>query len=224
MASKVLTAAIAYLRTSSDTNVGADKDSDKRQRAAIARFAKASGYQITDEFYDDDVKGDVEVLSRPGFSALMDRIESNGVRTVIVEDAGRFARKLTVQEMAIEALTRDGVTVFTASGENLTDSDDPHRVAMRQMKGVFYQLDKAILIRRLKAARDRKSKELGRKIDVRKTVDVVYPEATQRAKYLRRYKKMSLREIASTLASEGHTTRGKGTPFIPKIVKSMIEA
>ncbi len=109
MASKALTAAIAYLRTSSDTNVGADKDSDKRQRAAITRFAKANGYQIIDEFYDDDVKGDVEVLSRPGFSALMDRIESNGVRTGIVEDAGRFARKLTVQEMAIEALTRDGV-------------------------------------------------------------------------------------------------------------------
>jgi butyrate kinase len=32
--------AVAYLRTSSAANVGADKDSDKRQRAAIEAFAK----------------------------------------------------------------------------------------------------------------------------------------------------------------------------------------
>jgi hypothetical protein len=38
--------AIAYLRTSSAANVGSDKDSDKRQRAAIASFAKAHGYRI----------------------------------------------------------------------------------------------------------------------------------------------------------------------------------
>jgi hypothetical protein len=36
--------AIAYLRTSSAANVGSDKDSDKRQRAAIASFAKAHSF------------------------------------------------------------------------------------------------------------------------------------------------------------------------------------
>ena len=40
--------AIAYLRTSSSTNTGPDKDSDKRQRAAIAAFAKAHGYIIVE--------------------------------------------------------------------------------------------------------------------------------------------------------------------------------
>ena len=34
---------VAYLRTSSRTNVGADKDSDKRQRTAIEAYAKAAG-------------------------------------------------------------------------------------------------------------------------------------------------------------------------------------
>jgi len=33
------TKAIAYLRASSAANVGTDKDSEKRQRAAIAAFA-----------------------------------------------------------------------------------------------------------------------------------------------------------------------------------------
>jgi hypothetical protein len=36
--------AVGYLRTSSATNVGAEKDSEMRQRAAIEGFAKAGGY------------------------------------------------------------------------------------------------------------------------------------------------------------------------------------
>jgi hypothetical protein len=34
-----LVEAVTYLRTSSSTNAGPDKDSDKRQRAAITAFA-----------------------------------------------------------------------------------------------------------------------------------------------------------------------------------------
>jgi hypothetical protein len=41
-----LRTAIAYLRTSSAANVGTDKDSDKRQRAAIEAFAKRAGYEL----------------------------------------------------------------------------------------------------------------------------------------------------------------------------------
>jgi hypothetical protein len=49
--------AIGYMRTSSATNVGRDKDSEARQRAAIESYAKASGYIIVDWFYDPAVKG-----------------------------------------------------------------------------------------------------------------------------------------------------------------------
>ena len=38
--------AVAYRRTSSAANVGQYKDSDKRQRAAIAAFAKRAKYEI----------------------------------------------------------------------------------------------------------------------------------------------------------------------------------
>jgi hypothetical protein len=36
--------AVAYVRASSATNVGADKDSEPRQRRAIERFAKSAGF------------------------------------------------------------------------------------------------------------------------------------------------------------------------------------
>jgi hypothetical protein len=44
-------------RHRSSADPAADKDSDKRQRAAIAAFAKAHGYVIVEEFYDAAVSG-----------------------------------------------------------------------------------------------------------------------------------------------------------------------
>jgi DNA invertase Pin-like site-specific DNA recombinase len=90
MAAKEKTLAIAYLRTSSAANVGIDKDSDKRQRAAIEAFAKRAGYELGGEFYDAAVSGADPVDSRSGFAAMLKRIEGNGVRTIIVETASRF--------------------------------------------------------------------------------------------------------------------------------------
>lgn len=68
-------------------------------------------------------------------AALLDRMESNGVRTVIVEDPSRFARDLVTQELGILALIKRGVRVLTANGQDLTDSSDPFRKMMRQIAG-----------------------------------------------------------------------------------------
>jgi hypothetical protein len=51
----LLAKAVAYIRTSSAANVGADKDSDKRQRQAIAAFAQRSGLEFVGEFNGDGV-------------------------------------------------------------------------------------------------------------------------------------------------------------------------
>lgn len=70
--------AVAYIRTSSAANIGADKDSDKRQRAAIESFAKRAGFDLVGEFTDAAVSGADPIESRAGFAALLDRIEGNG--------------------------------------------------------------------------------------------------------------------------------------------------
>jgi DNA invertase Pin-like site-specific DNA recombinase len=114
------------------------------------------------------VSGADPIESRPGFSKLLDRVEANGVRTVVVEDASRFARQLVVQEAGIIALIERGVRVLTASGDDLTETDDPFKVAMRQIAGVFAQLEKARLVGKLKAARDRK-RAPGVKVEGRKS-------------------------------------------------------
>jgi DNA invertase Pin-like site-specific DNA recombinase len=172
--------ALAYLRTSSAQNVGGD--SVDRQRAAITRFAQSHGYVLVGEFYDAAVSGADPIETRPGFAAMIERIEGNGVRVVIVEDASRFARSVVAQELGVFAMQTRGVRVLTAGGENLTSTDDPVKVMMRQIAGAFAQYEKARLVAKLKGARDRHSTELGHRIEGRKGYGETLPELVREAK------------------------------------------
>lgn len=217
--------AVAYLRTSSATNVGADKDSEKRQADAIASFASRSGFEIAETYSDPGVSGADPIETRPGFGAMLDRIEGNGVRTVIVEDASRFARDLMVQELGLLLLINRGVTVYASNGENLTETEDPMKRAMRQIAGVFAELEKHRLVAKLKAARDRKRRETG-KCEGRKSHSEARPETVALAKRLHRKNsktggRRSLRGIAAALADAGHLNENE-KPFAPKSVAAML--
>jgi hypothetical protein len=59
--------------------------------------------------YDAAVSAGDDIKVRPGFAALLDRIEGNGVRVVTIEDASRFVRKLLTQGLGIIALAERGV-------------------------------------------------------------------------------------------------------------------
>ena len=125
------------------------------------------------------------------------------MRTVLVEDATRLARELITQELGILALIGRGVTVLTASGDDLTNTDDPFKVAMRQIAGAFAQLEKARLAAKLRAARDRK-RATGAKVEGRKSHAEVSPAVVAEAKRLRRKprkgKQLSLRQGLGALS------------------------
>ena len=155
------TACISSAWSSSAANFGTDRDSEKRQRHAVQGFARRAGYGIVDEFYDAAVSGADPIETRAGFAALLDRIEGNGVRTVIVEDAYRFARELMAQELGISLLISRGVRLLTASGDDLTASDDPTRKMMRQIAGAFAEYEKARLVSKLRHAASAPRKSRG---------------------------------------------------------------
>jgi DNA invertase Pin-like site-specific DNA recombinase len=216
--------AVAYIRTSSAANVGTHKDSDKRQRAAIEGFVKRTGFALVGEFNDAAVSGVDPIDARPGFSALLDRIEANGVRTVIIEDASRLARQLVTQELGIIALIARGVRVVTASGDDLTDDSDPSRTMMRQIAGAFHQYEKARLVAKLKAARDRKRATGVGRAQGRKTWAEKNPELVAMAKKLRGPSlrpALSLRKIAAELLVKDHG-RKPGVPFSASSIKQML--
>ena len=91
---------------------------------------------------------------------LLDRIEGNGIRTVIVEDASRFARELVVQELGIALLAKRGVSLMTSSGDELTDSDDLGRKMMRQVAGAYMEYEKGRLVAKLRASVRRPARRL----------------------------------------------------------------
>jgi DNA invertase Pin-like site-specific DNA recombinase len=212
--------AVAYMRTSSATNVGADKDSEKRQRAAIEAYAKRAGMEVLDWFYDPAVSGADPIETRPGFSALLDRIEGNGVRVVLIEDATRFARDLIAQELGIVVLVSRGVRIITANGDDLTDTSDPSRVMMRQIAGAFAQYEKARLVARLRRAREVKGKLGGRKSLAETRPEVV--ELARRLRHTRSGKQRSLREISAELAQRGFVAKKTGRPFEAAQVSRML--
>ncbi len=221
------TKAVAYLRTSSAANVGADKDSEKRQRAAITAYAKAAGIEIVDWFNDAAVSGADPVDTRPGFAAMLERIEGNGVRTIIVETASRFARDLMVQEVGYARLRERGITLIAADSPNSFQDDTPTAKLIRQVLGAVAEFDKAMTVAKLRGARDRKRAANG-KCEGRKSHAEVHPDVVALAKKLRRAspktgKRRSLREIAKELARANHVNE-RGRPYAAESIKHMLEA
>jgi DNA invertase Pin-like site-specific DNA recombinase len=207
--------AFAYLRTSSATNSGPDKDSDKRQRAAIAAFAKSHGYEIVDEFYDAAVSGADPIGERPGFRAMLDRIAGNGVRTIIVESPDRFARDLTVQLTGHDFLKSLEVELIPATAPDFFTEDTPTAVLVRQVLGAIGQFEKTSLVAKLKAARER-SGHLGG----RKSYAESKPETVELAKQLRA-DGLTFREIPGALAAQRHLT-SRGKPYAVSAIQSML--
>ena len=219
--------AVAYLRTSSRTNVGADKDSDKRQRAAIEAYAKTAGYELVDTFYDAAVSGADPVSERSGFAAMLERLMSNGARTIIVESPDRFARDLMVQLAGHDMLKARGVTLIAASAPTHFVEDTPTAVLVRQVLGAVAQFQKATTVAKLAAARRRKRTTTGEKVEARKSHAELRPDVVKLAKALGRKKpkggKLSLRAISAELAARG-VLNERGRPFNPKSVAAMLAA
>src|SRR5215813_9353872 len=177
--------AIGYLRTSSAANVGEDKDSERRQRVAIERYTKRVGYDVVDWFYDSAVSGADRIDARPGFSALLARTAGNGVRTVIVETANRFARDLMVQEVGFAMLQDLGITLIAADSPASFLDDGPTSKLIRQILGAVSEFDKAMIVAKLRGARERVRRTKG-KCEGRKSYAEANPELVALAKQLKR--------------------------------------
>ena len=132
----------AYLRTSSRTNTGPDKDSDKRQRAAIEAYARTAGYAIVGEFYDAAVSGADPVGGRPGFADMLEALLANGAKTIIVESPDRFARDLMVQLAGHDMLKARGIVLIAASSPTHFVEDTPTAILVRQVLGAIAEFDK----------------------------------------------------------------------------------
>jgi DNA invertase Pin-like site-specific DNA recombinase len=206
---------VSYLRVSGKSQV--DGDGFPRQRECIARYASSQRIELVDEYRDEGVSGSKELADRQGLAALFDRVESNGIRIVIVERADRLARDLMVGEIILTRFRELGVRVIAAeSGIDLTaNDDDPTRVLIRQVLGAVAQFEKSVIVLKLLAARDRMRRRDGR-CEGRKPFGARPGEAEiiDRILLMRRgsrhMERMSFAKIATALNASGVPTRQGG--------------
>lgn len=194
-----MTKAFAYLRTSSAANVGSDKDSDKRQMAAIESYAKRHDIQIVGKYYDAGVKGSDPIMDRQGFRDMVYDAAKRNVKLVLIESPDRFARDLIVQITGHQLLQSHDIQLVPTTAPDFFQEDTPTAVMVRQILGAVAEFEKNTTVAKLKAARDRKSRKLGERIEGRRSNPAAISAV---ANILRRSPKASLREISRKLAEQ----------------------
>ena len=211
------TSAISYLRVSGRGQVKGD--GFPRQRSTIDKYAKSHGLKLVAEYRDEGESGAKELIDRAGLASLLDRVETNGIKTVLVERADRLARDLLVGEVILGQFRAAGIRVIAAdSGTDLTVGDnDPTRVLIRQVLGAVSQFEKSVIVLKLRAARDRVRRKQGR-CEGRKPFGH-YPHEVavlRRIKELRRKPRGKVRpsygSVAKKLNEENRATRS-GRPW-----------
>src|SRR3954470_559703 len=214
--------AVAYFRTSSAANVGADKDTVRRQRDAVTAYAEAHGLGIVREFHDAAVSGADPIDRRPGFVELLAYVHGDGARTILVENASRFARDLAVQLAGHDLLKARGIDLVPVDAPDHFRDETPTAVMVRQILGAVAQFEKAGLVRKLRHARERLREETGRCEGRKPVPEAVVREARRLArKNPRTGEVRSLRQIAAELARLGHVGPS-GKPYGAESVKLML--
>ena len=64
---------------------------DKRQREAVASFARRAGYELVGEYYDKAARGADALEAQSGFRAMLECIAGNGVHMIASSSRRRTA-------------------------------------------------------------------------------------------------------------------------------------
>lgn len=153
---------VAYVRVSTAGQVS-DGYGLSIQEKAVRAWAKANGHRIVRLVREEGVSGAKEAVDRPGLSEALTLIQDGTAEGLLIPRLDRLARSVTVQEATLAFVWRHGGKVFAAdSGDIAEDQDDPYRIAMREMAGVFAGLERRIIVKRLKDGRAAKE-SAGRK-------------------------------------------------------------
>lgn len=155
--------AMAYMRCSGASQV--DRDSFPRQTIAIAACCRSKGLDLAREYREEAVPGKLDEEHRPAFQQMISDMLASGCRTIVIEGMSRLAREYRTQEHLIIYIASKGITLISAdTGEDITAAmmGDPMRRALVQIQGIFSELDKNLLVAKLRKARERQKAATGR--------------------------------------------------------------
>jgi DNA invertase Pin-like site-specific DNA recombinase len=202
-----MTKAFAYLRVSGKGQI--QGDGFTRQLSAIKAYAASHDIKIVKVFREEGVNGATELENRPALMELLEALAANGTKLVLIEKLDRLARDLMVQETIIGDLRKRGYELVSVTEPDLLQKD-PTRVLMRQVFGAIAQYEKAMIVAKLRGARERVKAKAGR-CEGRKPYGYFEGEAEilQRIRELRD-EGLGYDRIAERLNAEGFKARTGG--------------
>lgn len=213
--------AYAYLRVSGKGQL--EGDGFPRQRQAIGDYAEAHQIRVVHWFEEQGVSGTRDLENRPALQGLMAALQSNGTRLVLIEKLDRLARDLMVQETIVGDFRKHGFELVSVCEPDLC-SDDPSRKLVRQMFGAIAEYERAMIVLKLRAARQRTRQRMGRcegrkpfgtrpgEQDVIQHILVLAGQG------------MNYSEIADRLNAEGVHTRANGTWYAATVSRILARA
>ncbi len=149
--------AVAYLRVSTENQLGEDKFGLDSQREDIERYCKLHNLELVQEFIEEGVSGSKEI--RPALSDMFVAAKEGGFKHVIVAKLDRIARDLMLQLFIEKELLKFGIEIISVA-EPLR-ADDPTGRLMRQIIGAFSEFERSRITERLCAGKIQKAKTGG---------------------------------------------------------------
>lgn len=144
-------AVVAYLRVSTDTQAE-NGQSLSIQLETIQKYCKEKSLNLVKTYSDPGISG--SLADRPALSELLQEARNKKFEKVIVAKMDRLARDLFVQLwIEKELLIYDIELVSIAEPYK---GDEPMNIAMRQIVGVFAQLERGRITERLLSGRMKK--------------------------------------------------------------------
>jgi DNA invertase Pin-like site-specific DNA recombinase len=207
---------IAYIRVSTAGQL--DGYGLAAQEKAVRAYAKSKGLRITRVLREEGVSGATPAEQRPALMEALRGIREHEAEGLLVPNLDRLARELHIQEAALALVWRMRGRVFTAEGGEVLedDPDDPVRRAMRQMRGVFSELEKGLIVKRLRDGRRAKADAGGYDVGAppfgfRAEAGALVPDPAEQ-KAVRLMKKLhgegkSLRDIVQALEARGYSPK-----------------
>jgi DNA invertase Pin-like site-specific DNA recombinase len=217
------------------TRVSVSKaDSLEAQREAIYTWATSNGHHVIAFTEDEGKSGTLDAADRPGLLEALKLVEDGEAKGLVVHRLDRLARALHVQEAVLAVVWKEGGRVFEVAGEVLEDDpNDPMRTAMRQMRGVFGQLERGMVRARMQGGRARKMErggyvggyaKYGYRIEGQGEHAILVPVAEEQRviKRVRAWRRRgwTLRKIAARLAADGVPAR-RGH-WAPSTVRNLV--
>ena len=206
---------MGYCRVSTDNQK--EEGTIEIQEIALSDYCSVNGYELIKVFKDEGVSGGL--VDRPGLAELFSYLEEHeDIDGVVIFKLDRLARDLYIQEHLIKKLDLLKKIIISTKERDL-DGSDPMRKAFRQFMGIVAELEKSFITMRLSGGRLNKARKGGyagggvalgyRAKNNNLEIDELGVLTIRKIYYLRRRKKLSLRQIATILNDDGiPTARG----------------